>query len=962
MSQFFLKRLKKRVESRTKGSSSIVIKGARAHNLRNINVSIPHNTFTVITGVSGSGKSSIAFDTLYAEGQRRYVESLSTYARQFLGQMDKADVDSIEGLSPAIAIEQRTTQRNPRSTVGTVTEIHDHMRLLWARVGIPHCPDCGREVMAMPIERITDSILTLTQNNKVIILAPIASGKKGTFKLEFDTLLRQGFVRIKIDGKIVTIDEKTELEKNIRHDIDVVVDRILSIEDNRSRIHEAVEIATKLANGIVAVELESSETSRQVYSEKNACPDCGIGFEPLDPKHFSFNSPHGACSECSGLGVRFEIDSEKVIRDPALSIIDGAIAAWGENAEEKWYGKALKVVSKTEKVDLNKPWKNLPKHFQEIVLYGSGERRYKVPWISQRIKAEINTKFEGVIPNLVRRYKETKSTYIREWIQGFMSMKICQACRGERLKPESRAVTVDGVRLPELLSKTVGEIDSWLDSLKLDSTKMRIADRLIDELKNRLNFLKEVGLDYLTLDRNAATLSGGEAQRIRLATQLGSRLRGVLYVLDEPSIGLHPADTESLLNTLKDLRDLGNTVVVVEHDRDTIEAADYVIDMGPGAGKHGGMIIAEGTPSEITADSNSLTGAYLSGRRRIEHDKLPRDSRASVRISGVKTNNLKNISVSFPLGHLICITGVSGSGKSSLVMDTLVPVIRRKLGLSSDKPGPFEKIEGIENIDKIICIDQSPIGRSSRSNPATYTGVFTVIRELFSMTKEARERGYLPGRFSFNVKGGRCEECAGDGVKTVEMHFLPDVYVLCEACKGKRYNRETLEVKYKGLSISDVLNMSIEDAAEFFSNIPQAKKWLNMLCEVGLGYLQLGQSSTTLSGGEAQRLKLASELGKTSSGRSLYVMDEPTTGLHFDDVRILIRVLDRFVDRGDTVIVVEHHPDIMAHSDTIIDLGPGSGDKGGMVVAIGSPHDIALNKESLTGQVMMKYFNGSYRL
>ncbi|HBW47659.1 TPA: excinuclease ABC subunit UvrA [bacterium] len=962
MSQFFLKRLKKRVESRTKGSSSIVIKGARAHNLRNINVSIPHNTFTVITGVSGSGKSSIAFDTLYAEGQRRYVESLSTYARQFLGQMDKADVDSIEGLSPAIAIEQRTTQRNPRSTVGTVTEIHDHMRLLWARVGIPHCPDCGREVMAMPIERITDSILTLTQNNKVIILAPIASGKKGTFKLELDTLLRQGFVRIKIDGKIVTIDEKTELEKNIRHDIDVVVDRILSIEDNRSRIHEAVEIATKLANGIVAVELESSETSRQVYSEKNACPDCGIGFEPLDPKHFSFNSPHGACSECSGLGVRFEIDSEKVIRDPALSIIDGAIAAWGENAEEKWYGKALKVVSKTEKVDLNKPWKNLPKHFQEIVLYGSGERRYKVPWISQRIKAEINTKFEGVIPNLVRRYKETKSTYIREWIEGFMSMKICQACRGERLKPESRAVTVDGVRLPELLSKTVGEIDSWLDSLKLDSTKMRIADRLIDELKNRLNFLKEVGLDYLTLDRNAATLSGGEAQRIRLATQLGSRLRGVLYVLDEPSIGLHPADTESLLNTLKDLRDLGNTVVVVEHDRDTIEAADYVIDMGPGAGKHGGMIIAEGTPSEITADSNSLTGAYLSGRRRIEHDRLPRDSRASVRISGVKTNNLKNISVSFPLGHLICITGVSGSGKSSLVMDTLVPVIRRKLGLSSDKPGPFEKIEGIENIDKIICIDQSPIGRSSRSNPATYTGVFTVIRELFSMTKEARERGYLPGRFSFNVKGGRCEECAGDGVKTVEMHFLPDVYVLCEACKGKRYNRETLEVKYKGLSISDVLNMSIEDAAEFFSNIPQAKKWLNMLCEVGLGYLQLGQSSTTLSGGEAQRLKLASELGKTSSGRSLYVMDEPTTGLHFDDVRILIRVLDRFVDRGDTVIVVEHHPDIMAHSDTIIDLGPGSGDKGGMVVAIGSPHDIALNKESLTGQVMMKYFNGSYRL
>lgn len=950
------------MESRTKGSSSIVIKGARAHNLRNINVSIPHNTFTVITGVSGSGKSSIAFDTLYAEGQRRYVESLSTYARQFLGQMDKADVDSIEGLSPAIAIEQRTTQRNPRSTVGTVTEIHDHMRLLWARVGIPHCPDCGREVMAMPIERITDSILTLTQNNKVIILAPIASGKKGTFKLEFDTLLRQGFVRIKIDGKIVTIDEKTELEKNIRHDIDVVVDRILSIEDNRSRIHEAVEIATKLANGIVAVELESSETSRQVYSEKNACPDCGIGFEPLDPKHFSFNSPHGACSECSGLGVRFEIDSEKVIRDPALSIIDGAIAAWGENAEEKWYGKALKVVSKTEKVDLNKPWKNLPKHFQEIVLYGSGERRYKVPWISQRIKAEINTKFEGVIPNLVRRYKETKSTYIREWIEGFMSMKICQACRGERLKPESRAVTVDGVRLPELLSKTVGEIDSWLDSLKLDSTKMRIADRLIDELKNRLNFLKEVGLDYLTLDRNAATLSGGEAQRIRLATQLGSRLRGVLYVLDEPSIGLHPADTESLLNTLKDLRDLGNTVVVVEHDRDTIEAADYVIDMGPGAGKHGGMIIAEGTPSEITADSNSLTGAYLSGRRRIEHDRLPRDSRASVRISGVKTNNLKNISVSFPLGHLICITGVSGSGKSSLVMDTLVPVIRRKLGLSSDKPGPFEKIEGIENIDKIICIDQSPIGRSSRSNPATYTGVFTVIRELFSMTKEARERGYLPGRFSFNVKGGRCEECAGDGVKTVEMHFLPDVYVLCEACKGKRYNRETLEVKYKGLSISDVLNMSIEDAAEFFSNIPQAKKWLNMLCEVGLGYLQLGQSSTTLSGGEAQRLKLASELGKTSSGRSLYVMDEPTTGLHFDDVRILIRVLDRFVDRGDTVIVVEHHPDIMAHSDTIIDLGPGSGDKGGMVVAIGSPHDIALNKESLTGQVMMKYFNGSYRL
>ncbi|MEK8022285.1 MAG: excinuclease ABC subunit UvrA [Candidatus Hydrogenedentota bacterium] len=940
--------------------SSIVIKGARAHNLKNVNVEIPADSLIVITGVSGSGKSSLAFDTLYAEGQRRYVESLSTYARQFLGQMDKADVDSIEGLSPAIAIEQRTTQRNPRSTVGTVTEIHDHLRLLWARVGVAHCPKCDAEVVPMPAERITDAILSAAEGRRAVILSPVAAAKKGTFKKELAELKSQGFTRVKIDGEVKRLDEVSELEKNIRHDIDLVVDRLQATDENRSRINDAVELASKMAKGIVIAEIEeeagpagaTAKFRRHVYSEQAACAKCGIGIEPLDPKHFSFNSPHGACSDCAGLGVHYDIDPGKLLGEPDLSINEGAILPWGENAENKWHGHILATVARHEGFDLDTPWKSLPKSAREMVIHGAGEKRYDVTWKSQKITAKIKTKFEGVVENLKRRYKETKSSYIREWIEGFMSMRECESCRGERLKDTSRAVRVENVRLPELCGRSVSDVDQWLDQLKLDKARKRIAERLIAELKSRLGFLKEVGLGYLTLERNASTLSGGEAQRIRLATQLGSRLRGVLYVLDEPSIGLHPADTESLLRTLKDLRDLGNTVVVVEHDRETIEAADYIIDMGPGAGRHGGEITAQGTPKEIEASKFSLTGAYLSGRRRIEHNEKRRAATGRIRITDVRTNNLKSVTAEIPLGQLVCVTGVSGSGKSSLVMDTLVPAILRKLGMASDLPGPFSKLEGVNQVEKLIAIDQSPIGRTSRSNAATYTGVFTMIRDLFASTRDARERGYKPGRFSFNVKGGRCEECQGDGVKTVEMHFLPDVHVECEVCRGKRYNRETLEVRYKGKNIADVLEMTAEEAREFFANLPSMKKWLDMLSEVGLGYIHLGQSAPTLSGGEAQRLKLASELGRSSRGRALYILDEPTTGLHMEDVRVLMKVLDRLVDRGDTVLVVEHHPDVMMHSDTIIDLGPGSGGLGGEIVAAGDPETIMAEKRSLTGHTL----------
>lgn len=942
------------------GSSGIVIKGARAHNLRNINVFIPHNALTVVTGVSGSGKSSLAFDTLYAEGQRRYVESLSTYARQFLGQMDKADVDSIEGLSPAIAIEQRTTQRNPRSTVGTVTEIHDHLRLLWARIGVAHCPRCDREVVAMPAERIADAILAQSSGKKAFILAPVAQGKKGTFKQEIADLKRQGFTRLKVDGKVVAIEDVEELPKTFRHDIDVVVDRIVASEENRARMTDAVELAARIGGGLVALETEPSDPKqrRAVFSEKAACPDCGIGIEPLDPKHFSFNSPHGACEDCAGLGVHFTVDPGKVVGDPDLSITQGVLIPWGEKPQSKIYGKALEAFAKAEGFSLATPWKDLPKAVREFILNSDRDRTFEVKWKSQRFNAKLKMDFEGVVPNLERRYKQTPSGYIREWIEGFMSMKPCTACEGERLRPTSRAVRVNEVRLPELAHRTIDDVDEWLNALKLDASRARIAERLIDEVRSRLGFLKEVGLGYLTLERNAATLSGGEAQRIRLATQLGSRLRGVLYVLDEPSIGLHPADTEALLSTLRDLRDLGNTVVVVEHDRETIEMADYVIDMGPGAGRHGGLITAEGTPDEIRASKSSLTGAWLSGRRRIEHNETPRPERGRIRLEGVRTNNLKDVTVEFPLGQLICVTGVSGSGKSSLVMDTLHPALLRKFGMVGEAPGPFRRLTGAEKIEKVICIDQSPIGRTSRSNPATYTGVFTFIRDLFAQTLDARERGYQPGRFSFNVKGGRCEECQGDGVKVVEMHFLPDVYVPCEACNGRRYNRETLGVRFKGKSIADILEMPVEEAREFFAAIPPVRKWLEMLCDVGLGYLQLGQSAPTLSGGEAQRLKLAAELGKTSRGATLYILDEPTTGLHLEDVRVLIAVLDRLVDRGDTVLVVEHHPDVMAHADTLIDLGPGSGGKGGELVAWGTPREVAANKRSLTGAVMKQILGG----
>jgi len=924
----------------------IKIVGAREHNLKNINLELPRDKLIVITGVSGSGKSSLAFDTIYAEGQRRYVESLSAYARQFLGQMKKPDVEYIEGLSPAISIEQKGISKNPRSTVGTVTEIYDYLRLLFARIGIPHCPICGKEIRQQTSQQIIENVRNL--NGKITIFAPIARGKKGEYKKEFETLRREGFGKVRVDGEIIDLENDISLDKKKKHNIEVLIDRInLDKSKDKTRIADAVELALKIGDGLVLV----SSDREYLYSEKFACPDCGISFGEIEPRIFSFNSPFGACPECKGLGYKIEIDPDLVIPDRSLSIIEGAIAPWGNNMDT-YYMKMLRTVVEHYGYTVETPIEDMDEKVIDIILYGTKEK-IKFSFKGESSQWSYEGGFEGVIRNLERRFRETSSEYIRNEIGKYMNEKACSFCNGKRLKKESLAVTINGKNIIELTEMSIKKLYRFFNNLKLTEREKIISKQILKEIKNRLEFLISVGLDYLTLDRKSATLSGGEAERIRLATQIGSSLVGVLYILDEPSIGLHQRDNTRLIQTLKKLRDLGNTVIVIEHDENMIRNADHIVDMGPGAGEHGGRVVAQGNLEEVMNNSESLTGKYLKGVLKIEVPKKRRKSNKFLKITGVRHNNLKNITVEIPLGVFVCITGVSGSGKSSLINDTLYRAIAQKLYRSKEKPGRYENIIGLENIDKVVVIDQSPIGRTPRSNPATYTGVFTPIRELFSMLPESKIRGYSPGRFSFNVKGGRCDACEGHGLIKIEMHFLPDVYVPCEVCKGKRFNKETLEVNYKGKNIADVLDMSVEEALNFFENIPRIKRILQTLYDVGMGYIKLGQSATTLSGGEAQRVKLAKELSKRATGRTLYILDEPTTGLHFDDIKKLLNVLNRLVDRGNTVLVIEHNLDVIKNADYIIDLGPEGGDKGGYVVAKGTPEDI-VKKNTYTGQFLEK--------
>ncbi|NUM54668.1 MAG: excinuclease ABC subunit UvrA [Candidatus Hydrogenedentes bacterium] len=934
---------------------NIVIRGAREHNLQNINISIPRDKLVVITGLSGSGKSSLAFDTIYAEGQRRYVESLSAYARQFLEQMEKPDVDYIEGLSPAISIEQKTTHRNPRSTVGTVTEVYDYLRLLFARIGRPHCYNCGKPIQAQSAQQIVDHIQTLPDGTKIQLLAPLIRQRKGTYQKVFDDIKRQGFTRVRVNGEFRTVDEKIDLERYVKHDIDVVVDRLVVKPGIARRLSDSVETCLRLAEGIIRIWQESPDkkVSETLQSEHFACVDCGISFEELAPRMFSFNNPHGACPECTGIGTTIEVDPELVIPDPSLSVEDGAVAAWSpRRMVDAWYLRALKCVLKHYRQDAHTPWRRLPESVQQKILYGSDEELIDFSYSNDRKTVEIKRPFEGVIPNLERRFKETESARAREIISEFMSSKPCPACKGARLRPESIAVTIGGKSILDVTGLSIGEALDYFKRLDLSKTEKMIAERVLKEIRERLGFLVNVGLDYLSLERNAGTLSGGESQRIRLATQIGAGLMGVLYILDEPSIGLHQRDNQKLIATLTRLRDLGNTVIVVEHDEDTIRTADYVIDLGPGAGVHGGRIVAQGTPQQVMKVKDSWTGKFLSGTFQIRAPKTRRKPNGkSLAIRGAQHNNLKNVDVEFPLGLFTCITGVSGSGKSSLINETLYPAAHRAVyDTAPMKPGRHSKIDGLQHIDKVIDIDQSPIGRTPRSNPATYTGLFGPIRDIFSRVPEARARGYQPGRFSFNVKGGRCETCEGDGVLCIEMHFLPDVYVPCEECKGMRYNRDTLEVRYKGKNIFEVLDMTVEEACEFFKNIPAAHAKLDTLNDVGLGYIKLGQAATTLSGGEAQRVKLATELSKRQTGRTLYILDEPTTGLHAVDVDKLLHVLHRLVESGNTVLVIEHNLDVIKTADWIIDLGPEGGDRGGQVVATGTPEQVAKVKNSYTGQ------------
>ncbi|MFC1692785.1 excinuclease ABC subunit UvrA [Candidatus Latescibacterota bacterium] len=931
----------------------IFVKGAREHNLKNIDVTIPRNTLTVITGLSGSGKSSLAFDTIYAEGQRRYVESLSAYARQFLGLMEKPDVEYIEGLSPAISIEQSKGSHNPRSTVGTVTEIYDYLRLLYARIGIPHCPSCGKKISQQTPQEIVDNVMSLPEKSRIQVLAPLVRGRKGEYRELFKRIQADGYLRVRVDGEIMPLDEPITLDKNIKHTIEVVVDRLVVSDKIRTRLTDSVETTLKLADGLVIVNIPGERDT--LFSEHFACHDCGISLEEIEPRLFSFNSPYGACPACSGLGTILEIDSEKVVPDPTLSILEGAIKPWGI-PRGHWYYMQIFSVADHYGEDITKPYEKLPKKFRDVVLYGSDRTSIKFRYRSSngRSKGEYNGPFEGVIPNLVRRYKQTESSQIRTWIGGFMRAVPCYECGGARLKKEALAVIFRDKNIHETTCLSIEEALSFFRTLQLTEYEERIARQILKEIKQRLTFMNNVGLDYITLNRVTGTLSGGEAQRIRLATQIGSQLVGVLYILDEPSIGLHQRDNKRLLDTLLSLRDLGNTVLVVEHDRETMRHADYIIDLGPLAGIHGGQVVASGSPVKV-ARSSTLTGKYLSRRKKID---VPANRRTGNRniltVKGATGNNLKSLKVDIPLGKFICVTGVSGSGKSTLINMTLYPALARKLMKANTDPLPYTKISGIQHVDKVISIDQSPIGRTPRSNPATYTGLFTPLRVLFSQLPESKVRGYKPGRFSFNVKGGRCERCQGAGIIKIEMHFLPDVYVPCEECKGRRYNRETLDIRYGGFSIADVLDLTCEEALDIFGNIPVLRRKLGILKDVGLGYIHLGQQATTLSGGEAQRIKLASELSKVSTGRTIYILDEPTTGLHFEDVKMLLNVVARLVESGNTVIVIEHNMDVIKSADYLIDLGPEGGDRGGNVVAKGTPEEIALIKHSYTGQYLKK--------
>jgi len=927
----------------------IIVKGARAHNLKNIDVEIPRDKLVVITGLSGSGKSSLAFDTIYAEGQRRYVESLSAYARQFLGQMNKPDVDYIEGLSPAIAIDQKAASHNPRSTVGTVTEIYDYLRLLFARIGRPHCPRCGRPIAPQTVSQMVDRLLTFPEETRMQILAPVVRGRKGEYKQLLEELRRSGYARVRVDGEVRETAEEIKLDKNKKHTIEVVVDRIKIRPGIAHRLADSLETALKLSEGLALVEVVGQEEI--LFSSEFACPECGISLPEIAPRLFSFNSPYGACPACTGLGTSMEVDPDLVIPDPNLSLREGAIAPWS-GGEGYWH--ILEAVADHYGFSLDVPVRELKPEHLKIILYGSGQERIKFSYINRFGERRTwEAPFEGVIPALERRYRETQSDWSRAEIEEYMSQKPCPVCQGTRLKPEALAVTVGGKNIYEVTKLSVAEAEEFFSNLKLTEKERMIAHQILKEIRARLRFLMDVGLDYLTLDRPAATLSGGEAQRIRLATQIGSGLVGVLYILDEPSIGLHQRDNARLIRTLKQLRDLGNTVIVVEHDEETIREADYIIDIGPGAGAGGGQVVVAGTVSDVMNCPASLTGQYLSGKRRIP---VPASRRKPgdkwLELLGASEHNLKNIDVRFPLGTFICVTGVSGSGKSTLVNEILYRALAQRLNGARTLPGRFRELRGIEHLDKVIAVDQSPIGRTPRSNPATYTGVMDDIRSLFAATPEARARGYKPGRFSFNVKGGRCEACSGDGIIKIEMHFLPDVYIPCEVCKGKRYNRETLEVKYKGKSIADVLDMTVDEAVEFFSAIPRLHRKLLTLQDVGLGYIKLGQPATTLSGGEAQRVKLAAELSRRSNGRTLYILDEPTTGLHMADVHRLLNVLQRLVDAGNTVVVIEHNLDVIKSADYIIDLGPEGGDRGGQVVAVGTPEEICQVPASYTGQFL----------
>ena len=938
-------------------NDKIIIKGAKEHNLKNINLEIPRDKLVVITGLSGSGKSSLAFDTLYAEGQRRYVESLSSYARQFLGLMEKPDVESIEGLSPAISIDQKTTSKNPRSTVGTVTEIYDYIRLLYARVGTPYCPNCGKKIEKQSIDQIVDNVMKIKEGTRIQILAPVVRGRKGEYTKLFEDLQKDGFARVRVDGEIYDLSDEIKLDKNKKHEIEVVVDRLVIKEDIVGRLTESIETALKQADNLVLIDIVGEK--QVLYSCNYACPDCGFSFPELTPRMFSFNNPYGACPKCSGIGYLMKMDEDLIIPDKTKTLYDG-VKAFGASTMKKSDTMAkmyFESVGKHYGIDIrNKKIKDLPKDFINKILYGTGNDEIDFEYTSSLGTRKFKAPFEGVIPTLERRHNETKSQGMRDFYEMYMSELPCDECNGARLKKEILSIKVGGININEMTDLSVKSLQEFLRKLELTDSQKMIAEMILKEIDARLQFLIDVGLEYLTLSRSAGTLSGGEAQRIRLATQIGSGLTGVLYILDEPSIGLHQRDNDKLIATLKKLRDLGNSLLVVEHDEDTMYAADQIIDIGPGAGVHGGQVMAQGTAEEIKNVPTSITGAYLSGRKKIEVPKKRRPgNKKNIEIVNATENNLKNISVKFPLGKFICITGVSGSGKSTLINEVLYKNIAQQLNGATEKPGKCKTIKGLENIDKIINIDQSPIGRTPRSNPATYTGAFDLIRDIFASTNEAKMRGYEKGRFSFNVLGGRCESCSGDGVHRIEMHFLPDVFVPCEVCKGKRYNRETLEVKYKGKSIADVLDMTVEESLEYFANIPRIKNKIQTLYDVGLGYIKLGQPSTTLSGGEAQRVKLATELSKKATGKTLYILDEPTTGLHIADVHRLVDILQRLVDTGNTIIVIEHNLDLIKTADYIIDLGPEGGEAGGEIIAVGTPEQICKNDRSYTGKFLKKY-------